>query len=650
MALEEVFLAIESRLFVGRHAERHALGEMLRLSAQSPVAVYIHGPRDVGKSALLRAFLRQSGRPLVALRGAEAAQGAQVILQLLSQRLAALGVAAEPALGSVRAGLQQAAHGEAGFILAVDGYDELGAAERWLREEILYHLGAGCLLILCGRSSPAQLWPVERVWRAFVRPLPLEELPGGEADEFLERQGVSQRSLRSAALETVGGSPRHLLAAADSLQAGFPCNPSDVSGRVLEQVLHPGSRRTQWRAGGSGGDELVAAAAVLPFVRRELLRIAVGAMALEEGWELLMRITHPDQEGYAIGGRLRESLERYVLEVRPWQARRWREAVLLAAIARLRAHRSSPLSAQDWREICALSQRAPWFSSLHPPAEAGQGWTMQRGDLQEHEVASLPGASAADIALCETLLERSRASVATLRDRQGELVAWLLLVPVPARGEPLALHARWGALPQGKGLSGHVQGLILAAAGERETAPGGIAVLVRETVTDWLSARRVFAETGSLRGPRNEDLLQALGFQALAPQWRWSAFEVQGHAHQLMRRLTAPRRVPAPPERDRAVKEALLRLYDGDLAGTSLQRYLQERDGVAADAGAYLRDALRSADLGRPAGSGRELLRLYYVERLGGHEAVAERLHLSRATYFRLHKQAIARLAAALFA
>ncbi|MDA8344803.1 MAG: hypothetical protein M0Z66_04890 [Thermaerobacter sp.] len=649
MALEQAFVAIESQLYAGRVAQRRALLDMLRLSAQSPIAVYIYGPRDVGKSALLRAFLRDAKRPSVLLRGAEAAEGAQAILQLLAVRLTAVGVPTDQTLASVRTGLQKAAR-RSGLVVAVDGYDDLGAAERWLREEILYHIGAGAMLVLCGRSAPAQLWPGERVWRAFVRLLPLAELPEQEADELLLRQGVAQESLRRAAYGTVGGWPRSLLAAADALQASHACSPMEVAGRVLEQILHPGSRRRQWRAGGSPGDELIAAAAVLPTVRRDVLRVAVGGSVLDQGWELLMRIAHPGTDGYAIPERLGAALERHVLRVRPWQAQHWRDAALHAAIGRLRARRGMPLQLQDWREIAVLWRNAPWHAALHPGAEKSGHWRVERADLQQEEIAGLPGASPDAAKLCMTLLEQAPESIITLRDDSGQLLAWLLLVPAAARGGLLADHPRWSSLPSGSGFGHHALHMVLAAAGESRAAPGGVAVLVRETVPDWLSARRVFAETGSLQGANGEDLLQALGFRPIPPLFAWSEFEVPGQAHQLVERLPAGARVSSPPERERAlaVKEALGRLFDGDLSGTAIARFLQARDGEGADAAAYVRDALLSADLGKPASTGREILRLYYVERLGSHETVADRLELPRATYFRLHKQAIARLSSAL--
>ncbi len=649
MALHQAFLAIESQLYVGRAEERRALSELLRLSAQSPVAVYIHGPREIGKSALLRAFVRDSGRKAVTLRGAQAQEGAQAILGLLSQGLAAIGVAAESTVSGVRAGLHEAARRE-GLVLAVDGYDELGAAERWLREEILYHVGAGAMIALCGCSAPAQLWPGERVWRAFVRPLELAQLPAGEADELLRRLGVAQASLRAAAIAAVGGWPRCLLAGADALQSSAACGPADVAGRVIEQILHPGSRRSQWRARGSAGDELVAAAAVLPSIRRDTLRVAVGSALLDQGWELLMRIAHPGADGYEFPANLAASLAAQVQRIRPWQAERWREAVLQALLARLRAHRQLPLLPQDWGEIALLARRAPWQPALHPAAERSGGWHVRR-DLTEAEGLALPGASHGDRALCEKLLKLSPDSILVLRGGAGEMLGWLATVPCTQRGGPLAEHPDWRSLPSGGG-GHHSLCLILAAAGEAPQAPGAVATLVRESIPDWIAARKVYAQRGSLRGAGGEDLLPLLGFRGASERAQWLEFEAPGQPHQLLERLPAAPRLWTPPERERAaaVKDALGRLFMDDFSGTALFGYLRERDGEHADPAAYLRDALLSSDLGKPAGVGREILQLYYVDRLGGHEAVADRLGLPRATYFRLHKQALQRLGTALFA
>ncbi|MDA8344832.1 MAG: hypothetical protein M0Z66_05035 [Thermaerobacter sp.] len=77
------------------------------------------------------------------------------------------------------------------------------------------------------------------------------------------------------------------------------------------------------------------------------------------------------------------------------------------------------------------------------------------------------------------------------------------------------------------------------------------------------------------------------------------------------------------------MKEALSRLSVGeDLSGTVLENYVQALEGDATDAASFLRDALLSADVGKPAGAGGEILRLSYVERIGGHEAIADRRDL----------------------
>ncbi len=646
MALQHAFGEIESRLFAGRSAERRALAELVRLSAQSPVAVYIHGPREIGKSALLRALLRETGRPALLLRGAQAQEGAQAILTLLAAQLTEMGHATEPTLAAVRGGLQRAAR-RSGLILAVDGYEDLGAAERWLREQILYHIGAGTLVALCGRPSPTQLWPGERVWRAFVRPLALGELPAHEASELLARQGIGQEAMRLAAYAAVGGWPRSLLAAADALQTTPACGPAEVAGRVVEQLLHPGSRRQSWRARGSSGDELVAAAVALPRVQRDALRVAVGGDVLEQGLDLLMRIAQGGEGGYRIPERLRVTLAAQVARVRPWQVERWRAAVLNAALARCRAQRGAPLQDDAWREIAALARRTPWHAALHPAAESGAGWTVQRGDLAEEELGSLPQASSEDKALCGWLMEHAPLALLTLRSAGGGLLSWLSLLPLPVRGGPLPAHALWTSLPPALV---HRGGAFLGPGGETTGAIGGVAVLVRSSVPDWIISRRVYAATGSLRGPLGEDLLDLLGFQPVSPYGALCEFEAPGQAHQLLDRLPSAPRAAALTERERAlaVKEALGRLITGDLDGTRLADFLQARDGEGADPGSYLRDALLSADLGKPEGTGREILRLYYMERVGGHEGIADRLGLPRATYFRLHKQALSRLGAAL--
>jgi hypothetical protein len=79
----------------------------------------------------------------------------------------------------------------AGAVLLVDGYEQLGPIDGWLRQAFLPALPADALVVLAGRDVPASPWRTDPGWRSLVAVRRLDHFDEAESDELLALAGVA---------------------------------------------------------------------------------------------------------------------------------------------------------------------------------------------------------------------------------------------------------------------------------------------------------------------------------------------------------------------------------------------------------------------------------------------------------------------------
>ncbi|GGK19477.1 hypothetical protein GCM10010124_10090 [Pilimelia terevasa] len=216
------------RGFVGRTAELAAFGDLLR-GADSRCLLHLHGPGGVGKTTLLRQFAARAGatgRTVHWLDGRDLAAGP---VDALREALPAGPADPLAALADL-----------AGALLVVDTIERLGAAERWLWDELLPRLPGGVVAVLAGRDRiPARL-RADPGWRALLRSLPLGNLDPDDAVALLRHRGVPAHAC-AAALEFTHGHPLALALVGDVCAAtGGPPTPAatrEVLGTLLRELI-----------------------------------------------------------------------------------------------------------------------------------------------------------------------------------------------------------------------------------------------------------------------------------------------------------------------------------------------------------------------------------------------------------------------------
>jgi hypothetical protein len=663
LCLREVVASAEARLFVGRAAELAALEQALAESASGPQVVYVHGPAGGGKTALLRRF-----------RARAEACGAAVL------SLDASGPPPGPA--ALLRGLEGGADGinrsaqHAPVVLLFDAYDQLRASDSWLREAVLYGLGRGVLVVLAGRLAPRELWACDAAWLAAVRPLAVPDLSPAEAQEYLLRAGLQDPGLRREVAWLAGGRPLLLqVFGALALRSGPPwaAEPRERGGlgaRLLTEFTRDASR-PELR-------EVLAAAAVVQAFDRDLLAAMVGPEAVARAWDDLVSlpVVVPVGRRHTVLEPVRVHLAAAATRERPWAVRRWRRRALevLLRPGILRAERA---------EVAGLAAYTLWRPWLHPRAEAERGWAVQRAareaDLPQLEATQAAflgvlGWDADEQAAARDALRRFLAvwpagfavvrstggDLETASGGDGRILAWVCLVPVrAATREALLAEPSLGPYLAAQDLAA-LEGRTLAfcQAGIAQPETEAHHVLIREIFADFGAFERALAVTPDAR---IQAFLLDLGFRAepgpgtpvRGGSRHARAFTLDlagsGYADWLRGRLAATCESGIAPAQWADAAAAALEGEDPirpDLAH-AYRRLFEEvldRDALSAWVADGL-DEFRATD-----GDLARLLSAYHVERVGSHEAVAERLALSQRTYYRRRRRALEELGRILFA
>jgi hypothetical protein len=658
--------ARENRRFAGRERELEAFRAWL--SADEPAILNISGPGGLGKTALLGAFERAAGRPVVHVDG-------RTVLPTREAFLSALG---QPTIEAAVAHLSRGAP-----LLMIDTFEALAGLTRFLREELIPRLDSRVRLVIAGRH-PLGAWLTGDRWPVPIRSFPLDRLNAAQSRAYLESRGIDDPELITQILASCGGWPLALSLAADLVEQfdlrRLPAAPEwhlAVRGLVehlLDEAADPRLRT------------LLEACSVVRRFDEETLTALTGEPA-GGAFAALCRlsIVRPTERGLA----LHDDVRRLVADDLRWRRPERHAELRLRALGHLRerASRAEPHE----RERLLEERLFHWGHEvvrtlLYAEQDGGEVWVepARPQDLDEltalhrrwqTEVRVALGLAAPDASWDADrhwewfgeLVSHPAARVHVARDRVGQAVGYDVVLPMCAATLPLASRHdvigaavdAWlatpgaGALPEAPadviflahlGLSGHLPEATRAA-------------LIRDLLS-------VLARGGvclcALDMPEYRQLAEALGFRPIpGSEAMFRESEYVGYVLDL-RRIGAeawiqsllaggPRPPVGPGELERALRDVLVSWHDDDRVAGSALAVLTPSPGAEA-VRSMVEAALdrAAANCGPEQGLALRAVRLAYLERMGSHERAADALHVSRSTFYRLLHRGVALVADAL--
>lgn len=641
--------------FVGRAPDLAFFDSLLVDDPPSNV-VLVHGPGGIGKSSLLREVGRRAESRGRSPRLVDARELAPVPGEL------------EQALNGVDA--------ETLPLVMFDTFERMEAAGTYLRQRLLPSLPERSLVILAGRSSPDPAW-FQGGWERLTVEYELKPLPDEDAMRLLRERGVEDEKLASELCGWSGGSPLALTLAADAARAGGSWDPSRIEDRpelVRGLIRHLASTELD-----GGNLDVIAVAALARTTTRRLLAEVLPEVDAEAAEAWLRSLSFAEQAG---GGVTLHEIVRKAVRADVRLRDPEREKELRRRIAdhlHARALRGEPRLITDLAELVD-NKAIRWGFGAEGTVEYRVD-ELRPDDFAAADARTSRRGGAGDWwQIVRPLLEEAPECCVVARDRNDDLAGLTISVTpraAPAAAErdpvlgPWLAHARenfpdgnvllWrDSLDLSSSAKGDINSRVLAILNTAAILRSG---LVNPRISylpidpENAAAVQFALNIGAQRLPELDAVIGGkphechlldhgpggiIGGQRNTVYWELGLAAPDPEAEE----AAAPAAQPAPAVTHESVK-ALARHLDRplELAASPLATG-STPDERAESVRALFREAVDGAF---GASADEQLLRTIAergcLTRSLGHEALADELNVSRATYFRRLRQASERLA-----
>jgi hypothetical protein len=659
--------ALELEQFVGRDAEIAHFREWVARQGRRPEILNVTGPGGIGKSALLHLFealAQATGRRVVTLDG---------------QSIVATEQGLADALGADDAASAAVELNSRPTLLTIDAFEELLSLGRFLQDELLGRLEPQVKVVVASRYPLGLAWSRSGTWHRLIRSMALRPLTRDDGRRWLELQGLTDTRAVEQILRVSGGYPLALTLAADLvLQLGIADLPRAPEWRLavrslveqlLDEIDEPALR------------ELLEAASLVRQFDEPMLAELAGRDDVHQAFARLCRLS------FVVAGEhglmLHDEVRRFISEDLRWRAPARSEELRVRALAHYRREIERAPTVDRARLV--LDHLYLWENELFhafyvPGPEALRMWVerdqppnceelhavWRSSPDQEASVQVSPLPVELPLELLDALLESPDAHLRVVRDADGTALAFgvhvdltkasLELFPAHGPHRPAIVACLEAADVDLSAESSQALWLSRLVVGRRHYEAAA-AVLRREGVR--LAASNALyvittadpiykssaAAFGAVLVPEAEQGPTPDGnlFEGFYSDLR--KVDIRFWMESVMRGMVVPR--PLGDEELRgAIQDAFAHWDDDKALGTSPlvpQLEAAGRDSSPQGIRVALREALAQAKA--HARSDQEVayraLELAYVERVGGHDRIAESLYVSRTTFYRLLKRAL---------
>ena len=662
---------LEANLFVGRERQLDEFREWLASEETPPSILNVTGPGGVGKTALLAAFERRAraaGRKVAAVDGRD-------LIPLPDAFLAALG---DPDTSSIAALNRNRA------LLLVDTFEELEDLTPFLQRELLPKLDTGVRVVIAGRYPLGRAWAP---WQKLIRPLAVRSLTREESEALLARRGIGDPGLVEEIIGAAGGLPLALSLAADMVQQlgvrrfqsgqEWPLVVRQLVEQLLEDVRDPAMR------------ELLDACAVVRQFDEQALEAVSGRTGIGPAFDRLccMSIVRPAEHGLM----LHENVRRILSEDLRWRQPGRHRELRMRALAHYR-DRSRDGSDADRGWLVAerlflggneLLQQLMFRESSGEDVYLEPADATSLGEIEavwEEYVRGfgspflLPDGfgTEEEHTWRKELMSHPAARVRVARTAEGRAVGYSASIPVYAGSVDFLLaHPVFAPLLEAYIGDEGIEALpeaphetpyqyLLQAATVPDIAGAAQAALLRDMIGQ-LASGGVYLAT--VTSPDRSRLCEAMGFGVVEAARAILGPELEAQGYVLDLRRTGveawldglirgrPAALALSGEEVERELQSVLAAWtdDASLARSALGALTGAEGSERARANALrglIRDSLAEV---REQAPDREravkAIELAYLDRSASHERVAERLAVSRSTFYRLLKRGVQTLA-----
>jgi hypothetical protein len=654
--------ALGDEAFVGRQDELVSFREWLVAETPSAAILNVFGPGGIGKSALLAAFagvIEGDGRLSIVADGGTFRATPEAFLEVLG------GGTTEEATARLN---------ESGTVLLIDTFEEITDLEPYLRHTFLPTLATGMKVVVAGRYPLASDWGP---WLRVIRPMELRSLTTDQVRGYLGRRGIRREVLVGQIVEATRGHPLALSLAADMVQRlgvrDLAVAPEWLLAlRALVRELLRDIRDPKLK-------DLLEAAAIVREFDEQILSAVAGEEAGREAFDQLCRLSvvRPASHGLT----LHDDIRRIVAEDLRWRRPDRYQEFRARAIEHLRdrAAVDSPDRERLITERLYLIEDNCVQSLLFGSDEPGLVW-VEPGHSQESQDqqdvikiwgawAAATGAPSEQLVWLQRLLQHPDLRLRFARDRKGRRIGFNTAIRVNRDSLPLlmenpliapVLSAHFSAdelagLP--KAPEGSDVWYLLHTAHAAVNADATLAALLRDLLS-LVGLGGTYLAT--VTRPELKRLLCGLGFQRIpsvevvdsSPGLSTEGFVLDLSTlgvEAWMDALVGGRAVRPGLRRDQiqeAVHEGLLSWHDDAALALSPLTVLAPGtpERTRAEASDAVRElliqALESAQAGGRSDSlAYRAIELAYMQRSLTHERAAERMNVSRSTFYRLLKR-----------
>ncbi|WP_135552392.1 hypothetical protein [Paenibacillus cymbidii] len=648
-------LAIErGRLFVGRNAEFAAIRAWIHDRMAPTGVLFVSGIGGVGKTSFLLKTLdlaAQAGLGTIWIDGRTCRESPAGFIEAVSADQT-----------SFRAMFRTKS------ILCVDNYDTIHMIDSWLREAFLPQMpDVGLLVLLVSRQNLTESWLTDLAWRSRVRHMTLQPFSRQEASEYWTRNSaVAPCDIERLMAETQG-LPLALAVTAEKRRlSGTETWPLAlrISADLLREVTSPDLRETL--------DLLCILPQAAPEWFARWLRVPLGADRLLQ----LSRLSfvRPTEEGLALHDVARYYLKEDFMRREPDRMSRLRAQIARDLVGDIKAATDSYGRSKLVAVLLSVTRdafRIGAISVLPQHADQQQMETFRQNDLPYlqrilQEQSELAVSIERDLAVLRALAEQFPACIRVFRSREGVPLAFCAGFYLDR--DTTRFHETFFPGVLERAYPDEIEAMRRRTAEQADTfyqLLAGTAVhnpdysfleLIGIVISYWLivhSAGMRAVMINTFDG-LNEVLLQ-LGYRmrplsglpedhpfsrATVRELDWRTVDI-GDVILGMPGMdaTAPSTVDAPAIPDKMIRSALPFALDPDrLERTELARLL----GIG---GGELHEKLQKLLEGAPVypldDRMQQMLRQMCEQASLSAEQAAERLHVSRATYFRMRGEVI---------